>query len=211
MKMNVLAILSCAMVIASTSAYTEKDRSEAYKFVEDSGMPLLGAFKRMTPKMLKTVLSLFLKAKSDDSFEYLNQDDLEILFLAVSAANNCELCLSFHSMALKEKLSENDLNAMLAGGLPSPTEKRVYALAVAAKYALAHKGALLRREKEHLATLGFDSEEKLLEVIYACGFMGANNMAYIHMIGNGMEVESFLRAAGPFQNSVYAKTKSEEL
>lgn len=203
-----LIAIAVAALAATASAYTDADRDAAYKFVEDAGFPLLEGFKHMTPKMLRTVLEAYGRVTSPDSFEYLDATDLEILYTAVSAANNCEMCLSFHALALKEKLSEGDLKLMLAGGVPQDDE-RAYALAVAAKYALAHKGILLDREKKHLATLGFDSEEKILEVVYAAGFMAANNAAYIHMIGNGMELEGFLQQAGPFAGTVYPVIKEE--
>ena len=206
--MKLLLPAIAALCAASTvSAYTQADVEAAHKFVEDAGFPVLGAFKKMTPKMLRTVLEAYGRVTNADAFEYLTALDLEILYTATSASNNCELCLSFHAAALKDQLPAADIEALLHGGLPS--DKRARALAIAAKYALAHKGAMLPREKVHLAAHGFDSEEKILEVIYAVGFMSANNMAYIHMIANGMEVEDFLQKAGPFKHTVYAGDKAE--
>merc|ERR1711918_256511 len=88
------------------------------------------------------------------------------IYAAASAANNCELCLSFHAMTLlKENASEEDVAAIVAGGLPR--DEHLNGLVIAAKYALAHKGILLQREKQHLASLGFGNE-KMAEVI-RCG------------------------------------------
>ena len=46
-----LLLAAAALMCASTvSAYTEADVADAHKFVEDAGFPLLGGFKKMTPK-----------------------------------------------------------------------------------------------------------------------------------------------------------------
>ena len=43
-----------------------------------------------------------------------------------------------------------------------------------------------------------------MEIVYAAGFMSANNMMYIHMINNGQEIEEFLQNVGPFKDTVYS-------
>merc|ERR1719453_3031280 len=126
----------------------------------------------MTPKMLRTILAMYGTAMKPDAFEYLTPPDLEIIYAAVSAVNNCEMCLSFHMMQLGNPesptgsyMEKSDIATIAKGGIPS--SKKEAAFVEAAKYALAHKGVLLDREKKHLATLGFDSEEKMLEITYA--------------------------------------------
>ena len=51
-------------------------------------------------------------------------------------------------------------------------------LVIAAKYALAHKGVLLEREKLHLSSMGFSAEE-LVEVTFAVGQMAGLNLLYV--------------------------------
>ena len=75
-------------------------------------------------------------------------------------------------------------------------------LVLAAKYAMAHKGVFLPREKQHLATMGFEGE-KLVELNFLCGFMAANNQNYVHLISEGLELEKFLQDIGPFKHTVY--------
>ena len=50
-------------------------------------------------------------------------------------------------------------------------------LAIGAKYAMAHKGVLLAREKAHLASLGI-AGEKYVELNFLCGFISAHNQNY---------------------------------
>ena len=191
MKLATLLLVALCCCAGTASAYTQADRDDADAFIKGMGFPPLAAFSRMTPKMVKTIFNAYTTVTNGDAFEYLSARDLEIIYTAVSAQNNCEICLSFHAMALgnpdANPLHPDDLAAMLSGGVPT-RDKRAHDLAVAAKYALAHKGILLPREKQHLATMGFDSEEKMLEIIYAAGFMAANNAARRssaeHLIGN---------------------------
>merc|ERR550514_762888 len=90
-----------------------------------------------------------------DAWEYFSPEAIEVIYAAVSAANNCEMCLSFHAMVLTgAKKDTADVKELVAGGLPKDPEMRN--LAIAAKYALAHKGIFLVREKKHLATMGFE-------------------------------------------------------
>ena len=207
MKLALLLALCC---LAGASAYSAADRNDANEFIKSKGFPVLNAFGKMTPKMVKTILNAYVTVTNGDAFEYLSARDLEIIYTAVSAQNNCEMCLSFHALALgnpeASPMKQADIDRMLAGGLPEH-DSRARDLAVAAKYALAHKGILLPREKKHLAQMGFDSEEKLLEIVYAAGFMSANNANYIHMIANGLELEEMLQGAGPFKDTVYASKK----
>ena len=87
----------------------------------------------------------------------------------------------------------------LSGSLPFESLKHIEH-----RYALAHKGALLPREITHLKFHGIKSQEHFLEIVYAAGFMAANNMMYIHMINNGQDLEEFLQKVGPFKDTVYS-------
>ena len=200
---KVLAVASLALL--SADAYTAKDREDTNDWIKSQGFPLLDAFTNMTPKMTKTVFETYARVTNNDAFEYLDAFDLEIIYTAVSAANNCELCLSFHAAVLvpqSDKVSAEDVNEIVQGGLPKDT--RLRGLVQAAKYALAHKGALLPREISHLKFHGIDSQEHFLEIAFAAGFMSANNMIYIHMINNGQDLEEFLQNVGPFKDTVYS-------
>ena len=77
-------------------------------------------------------------------------------------------------------------------------------LVIASKYAIAHKGIFLDREKKHLATLGYEGE-KLTELNFLVGFMSAHNQNYVHLISEGLELEEMLQDVGPFAATVYKK------
>ena len=85
------------------------------------------------------------------------------------------MCLSFHAAGLKQAnhLEDADIEALLEGALPSKPEARK--LAIATKYAIAHKGILLEREKAHLESLGV-SQDFYAEVLFWAGQIHANNM-----------------------------------
>ena len=104
---------------APAAAYTKKDREDAIKWItEEKGFPHLAAFDKMTPKMLKTVMTNYLNLVSPDALEFLTPLDLEVIWTATSAANNCEICLSFHAGALlgAEKPAD-EVATMAAGGV----------------------------------------------------------------------------------------------
>ena len=170
--------LILALSLAGATAYTKKDREDAIKWItEEKGFPHLAAFDKMTPKMLKTVMTNYLNLVSPDALEFLTPLDLEVIWTATSAANNCEICLSFHAGALlgAEKPAD-EVATMAAGGVPK--DPKMARLVMAAKYVLAHKGILLEREKLHLSSMGFSAEE-LVEVTFAVGQMAGLNLLYV--------------------------------
>jgi AhpD family alkylhydroperoxidase len=129
-----------AAFTASAAAYTEAEREEVLvEIVDKGGFPRLEAWNKITPKMFKTMMTAYGATLAEGAFEYFDSKQIEVIYAAVSAVNNCELCLSFHAMKLGkyEKPSE-DIKAIVAGGLPEDPEMR--GLVVGAKYALAHKG-----------------------------------------------------------------------
>ena len=97
---------------------------------------------------------------------------------------------------------------MVAGGLPADPELKK--IAIAAKYAIAHKGLLLEREKAHLEKLGV-SKEMYGEVLFFAGQIHANNMLMVYLINEGCDVEDMLKAVGPFAATVYAWVLSTEV
>jgi AhpD family alkylhydroperoxidase len=188
--------------MTSVAAYTAADREATLKSVIDANnFPRLEAFNRMTPKQLTTMMTMYGAATAEGAFEYFTPMEVEVVFTAVSAANNCELCLSFHSMTMgQHKRSQKDIDEISAGGLPQDPELRK--LVVATKYALAHKGVFLPREAKHLASMGF-SGEKLTELNFLAGTMSAFNQNYVHLVSEGLEMEDMLKGAGPFKETVY--------
>ncbi len=205
--MRSLAI-ALLLAISSTSAYTAEDKEAALKAaIDERGFPRLEAFNRMTPKMLTTVMNMYTSMLGPDAFEYFDAAQIEVIFAAVSATNNCEMCLSFHAMMLAgaEKPAE-DVREIVAGGAPKDAEMRK--LVIAAKYAMAHKGILLPREKLHLASMGIEGE-KYKELNFIVGQMSAFNQVYIHLISEGLELEPMLQQAGPFVGTVYPVQKDE--
>ena len=196
------SLIFSLLIAAPAAAYTKKDKEDAIKWItEEKGFPHLAAFDMMTPKMLKTMMTNYLNLVAPGAFEHLTPIDIEAIWTATSAANNCEICLSFHAGALLgAEYPADEVATMTAGGVPK--EKKLARLVMAAKYALAHKGILLEREKKHLASMGFSAEE-LVEVTYLVGQMAGLNLLYVHMIAEGVTIESFLKGAGPFKDTVY--------
>ena len=134
---------------------------------------------------------------------YITNPEKEIIYAVVSAANNCEMCLSFHAMGMAQTLSPEDCKLIVDGGLPTQNE-RARTIAIAAKYAVCHKGILLEREAAHLESMGV-SKEMYGEVLFLAGQITANNMFFVYLIQQGVAVEEPLQAAGPFATTVYAK------
>ena len=166
------------------------------------GFPRLKAFDMMTPKLLLTVLKTYTTAMAPGAFEHFDAEAIETVYAAVSSSNNCEMCLSFHAMALGASASAEDIAEIVAGGLPKDPKMRT--LVIASKYALAHKGIYLERERKHLKMLGIEGE-KLVELTFLVGFMSAHNMNYVHLISMGLELEPMLQEVGPFAKTIYAK------
>ena len=205
---SLLFIAAAFLSVGISTAYTAEDREKVLVDVIDAaGFPRLEAFNRMTPKMLKTVMGMYSTSMGEDAFEHFNAKEIEVIYTAVSAANNCELCLSFHAMTLGEhERNAADIKEIGAGGLPKDEEMRK--LVVASKFALAHKGIYLEREKIHLASMDI-KDEKLVELNFLVGFMSAFNFNYIHLVSNGLEMEEMLQVVGPFADTVYSNVKSE--
>lgn len=173
------------------------------KEATDAGFPPLGAFGMLSPGML----SMFVKKEvvMRESLDFITPMELQVIYTTVSAANNCEMCLSFHSLGLLggKAISEGDLAVLVSGGIPR-TENleggngRLRDIVIAAKYTIAHKGILLPREKKHLERLGFGATE-LAEIVFCCGHIHANNMLFVSLIENNCPVEEMLRRpVGPF-------------
>merc|ERR1712146_65816 len=117
------------------------------------------------------------------------------------------ICLSFHAMMMGQHgVPSADGELIVAVGTPS--DERLKGLVTATKYALAHKGIILPREKQHLEIMGF-GEDKMVEMTYLAGQMSAFNMLYVHLINEGVAVEDMLKEVGPFKNTVYASAKKE--
>ena len=114
--------------------------------------------------------------------------------------------LDTSSLARQKAMSNEDIALLAAGGLP--VNNKYTNLAIAAKYANAHKGILLEREKAHLAELGFNLDHQY-EVTFLVGQMTANNMVFASLINEGAPVEDGLKKMGPFKDTVYKSLKEE--
>jgi len=195
-------ILPLVCILAVASAWEQSDKDAVMNSLPE-GMPKLGVFnmKEVTPKLLTTFLKLDGIFKDKDAFEYIGNTEREIINLVTSAANNCEICLSFHCAALAKEFSKEDLALMAQGGIPEGKWKN---LVIAAKYANAHKGMYLEREKQHLAELGF-TMDNLFEINFVVGQMTSNNMVFASLVNEGAPIEDFLKGIGPFADTVYAK------
>ena len=149
--------------LISTQAPTEEQKADALKYATETGgfPPLaLWSMPQFTPAMVKLFCD---KEKLLDSYPmtYITNPEKQIIYTVVSAANNCEMCLSFHAMgsgpAMGGPLSQEDVKLIVDGGLPTQNE-RARTIAIATKYAICHKGLLLEREASHLESMGVTKE-----------------------------------------------------
>ena len=189
----------------SIVAPTEEQKADALKYATETGgfPPLaLWSMPQFTPAMVKLFTD---KEKLVNSYPmtYITNPEKEIIYAVVSAANNCEMCLSFHAMGMGQTLSPEDCKLIVDGGLPTQNE-RARTIAIAAKYAICHKGLLLERERQHLESMSV-SKEMYGEILFLCGQIHANNMLMVYLIQQGVAVEEMLQAVGPFASTVYAK------
>jgi AhpD family alkylhydroperoxidase len=201
--MRILSTISTAALgLQAAFEYTQEDRDDVNKYyTEDLGFPVMEAMNMMTPKMITTMMTFHIKTLTEGSFEFFEPREIDVIYAAVSAYNNCESCIAFHAIALKDAgtLTKDDINEMMEGGLPQNPTMRP--LAIGAKYALAHKGILLPRETMHMATMGIEGE-KLTELVFLSGFINGLNMLTNHLISQGLELEEFLQEAGPFADGL---------
>ena len=156
----------------------------------------------MTPATVSVMVKKEIALR--DTLDFVTPMELQVIYCVVSAANNCEMCLSFHSLGLKkgEAISDADLTVLRSGGIPETEflangHGRLKSIAFAAKYCIAHKGILLPRERKHLRKMGFDGPE-LAEITFCCGHIHANNMLMVSLIEQNCPVEETLRGVGPF-------------
>lgn len=190
--------------------YSHDEKAEAMKAVVDAGFPELGVFTQMA-ELNPNLIKLFIQKEvlvNSFPMKFISEVEKQIIYVVVSSANNCEMCLSFHTAALLKQglISQSDLDLLVAGGLPvNPKYKR---LAIAAKYALSHKGILLEREKEHLRKLGI-SKETYAEILFFVGQIHANNMLFVYLISESCPIEEMLKKIGPFKNTVYKNPEKE--
>ena len=118
-----------------------------------------------------------------------------------SPREQLQMCLPRYGHG--QTLSPEDCKLIVDGGLPTQSE-RARTIAIAAKYAVCHKGILLEREASHLESMGV-SKEMYGEILFLAGQITANNMFFVYLIQQGVAVEEPLQAAGPFATTVYAK------
>ena len=167
----------------SIVAPTEEQKADALKYATETGgfPPLaLWSMPQFTPAMVKLFTD---KEKLVNSYPmtYITNPEKEIIYAVVSAANNCEMCLSFHAMGMGQTLSPEDCKLIVDGGLPTQNE-RARTIAIAAKYAICHKGLLLEREAAHLESMGV-SKEMYGEILFLCGQIHASTCVAIKFRG----------------------------
>ena len=202
-----LVLCTCALA----AAYDKADKDASIKEVTDAGFPPLNAFTHAAfpPKTLSNFLKKEL-AMLSAPLEHTSKLQMEAIFATVSAANVCEICLSFHAMGMSKEenpATQDDIETIVNGGVPK--DERLAGVVTTAKYVLAHKGIFLPREKQHLESAFGIGAEQRLEIVYLVGAIEANNRLMVHLLSEGVELEDFLQPFTPFKNTVYAK--KEEL
>lgn len=209
MRSAILCLTVAVLATTGASAWTDADKDAI--FAANPEMPALGAFKmqELTPNLLDVFLKINNVLAADGALHHVNSIEREVINTVTSAANGCELCLSFHtaSLARAEAMPMEEIETMAAGGIPNGKYKN---LVIAAKMATAHKGIYLEREKLHLAELGF-SLSHLMEINFLVGQMTSNNYVFASLINEGAPVEDFLKALGPFKHTVYKDLKKTEM
>ena len=185
--------------------YTPEEKEVVLKEVDAAGFPRINAFtdSRWTPELLGG----FLKKEgivTTGAMKHVTPLQMEAIFCAVSAANSCELCLTFHAMGMKEKgATEEDINAIVHQGMPA--SKDIYGHVYASKLALSHKGIFLPREKEYLLKEYGIGPCQLCEIIYLVGQIAANNMLMVHMISEDVPLDDMLQGFSPFAKTAFGK------
>ena len=185
--------------------YKSEVKDSAIKEWTDAGFPPLNAVVHdsWTPYLLRNFLKKEM-AVIGSPYAHVTPLQMEAIFCAVSAANSCELCLTFHAMGLeKHGASKEDINAIVHQG--QPTSKDILGHVYCAKLALAHKGVFLEREKEYLLKEFGLGSEHVCEIIYLVGQISANNFLMVHMIANGVPVDDILTGLSPFSKTAYGK------
>jgi|TARA_B100001142_G_scaffold287289_1_gene302763 AhpD family alkylhydroperoxidase len=185
--------------------YKSEVKDSAIKEWTDAGFPPLNAVVHdsWTPNLLRNFLKKEM-AVIGSPYAHVTPLQMEAIFCAVSAANSCELCLTFHAMGLeKHGASKEDINAIVHQG--QPTSKDILGHVYCAKLALAHKGVFLEREKEYLLKEFGLGSEHVCEIIYLVGQISANNFLMVHMIANGVPVDDILTGLSPFSKTAYGK------
>ena len=119
--------------------------NEALKQATAAGFPPLGVWKMMSPATVSVMVKKEIAMR--DTLDFVTPMELQVIYCVVSAANNCEMCLSFHSLGLKkgEAISDADLTVLRSGGIPETEflangHGRLKSISFAAKYCIAHKG-----------------------------------------------------------------------
>jgi AhpD family alkylhydroperoxidase len=192
-----------------------KTREEAYKEIEELGYPILKVFDNFPPSMASKLMRI-MSVVTKEECDHLTPAEVTVISSVISAANGCEMWLSFHAAGLlgMEAMSQADLDILLAGGIPQ-TEKmngdhgRLKVIAIAAKAANAHKGIILASEIEHLKALGIDVGNELAEILFIAANIQGLNQIMPHYVNLGAPIEDFLKQVGPFKDTVYKDLKSE--
>ena len=137
-----------SILLITTSITLPADKAAAIAYAVENGFPPLGLWNmpQFTPNLIRAFVD---KEKLVNGFamQYLSPMDRQVIYCVISAANNCEMCLSFHAAGLLQSkyITPSDLTLMIHGGLP--TDEQLRPIAVAAKYCHSHKGILLEREQ----------------------------------------------------------------
>jgi len=192
--------------------YTEKENEKALENVAKHGFPKLSLFKDMkefNPKLINLFIEKEVLVNNYETL-HISPEERELIYCVVSATNNCEMCLSFHSLGLINNgtATQEEVDILQEGGIPE--NSKLKPIVIATKYALSHKGILLEREKLHLLELGIDSE-KYAEILFFSGMIYANNMLMVYLINEGVNIEDFLKNVGPFRKTVYDNDATNKL
>lgn len=194
-----------------------KTREEVNEEVQAIGFPVLKVFDEFNPSLVSK-LARVLSIVTKEEYDHLTPAEVAVISAVVSSSNGCEMWLSFHAAALTQMaaMSQEDLDNLIAGGLPKTQmmngdHGRLHVIAAAAKTALAHKGIILSHEMDHLKALGIDLGHELAEIQFVVANVQGLNQILPHYVNMGVEIEDFLKNAGPFKNTTYKSVVEESL
>jgi AhpD family alkylhydroperoxidase len=139
---------------------------------ENLGMvPNLAAAMSESPQLLAG----FLAVREIYTGGTFTPGEIQVLSLTAAYENECAWCMALHTlMALKDGVSQEDVEALRAG--LSPSEPRLQALSDFARKMVSARGAVSTADVEHFCAAGY-TRAQALEVVLGMAFSLMANYA----------------------------------
>ena len=187
-----LLLLLFLLLPPSSQAFVDPQKVHAKQHASDRTGTSLSIWDHpsFSPWALRSLTNFYLECKRGTT--YFDENQVEIIFAATSAAIKCEVCASFHWPHLLDYgLDEDDARLVVRGGLPrgsSDAAQRAARLVEATQYMRSRGGILLPDEKRHLRALMFD-EGQLAEILAVSGAMAMIGQFHTFLQANPAQKE----------------------